>query len=505
VIRAIAQHARMNYIAPNDADFSEQVTLRYTGNPWQILSILRRRHSFEMTYEDGIWSFYRPDQAELINRTYQLRYTTHLSVKAGAGAGASMGGQEPSANTAGGVAQNSQASTGGAQNIFESSGESLLKNIKTILGIPLSGADMQIAEGGMAGAMPEISVKQRPTVAKQREGGIKSEVIYLADSNQLFIIATRQQHQMIEEYLKRADRPEPLIRIDTRLVETTRDPKSFLGIDPSGWGHPTVKLMDSSTNSSGSGNSGSNTTTTQNQSNLTTPPFDLGKLSSLRPPNTAVLSMSDVSFQLNLLKQDATSRVTNEPRLVTTNNREVSIESVIQEPYASSSQSTQYAGSTSAVGGTTASQLAYTKIGTVINILPQIQKGANGQRIVNLHIVMTVSGKVSDKNIYGQLVPVTSARSYRYNDIQVPDGYTLAIGGLDETTASEAENKIPLAGDIPVVGYLFKSKSKENTRRNLIAYITPTILDFPDAELTKSDYRPLSAGELVPEFAKSKR
>ena len=489
VIRAITQHAGMNYIAPNDGEFSDIVTLRYSGNPWQLLSILKRRHNFEMAYEDGLWTFYRQSPGLLISRTYQLRYNNQGEVKAGASGGltSSRSSDNGSSNRNGSSGSNgssSQASSGDRGNVFEPNNEKIVKDIKSLLGIPVTGLDAQISESGAVGEMPAISTKHAVAHEGKIEAG-KADVIYMADSNQLFIIATRQQHQYVEDFLKAADKPQTLIRIDAKLVETTRDPRSFLGIDPSGWAKPTVGLKSASSSESSSSSSSSG-------GNLSTPTFDLGKLSTLRAPDTAILSASDISFQLNMLKQDSSSRITNEPRLVTTNNREVSIESVIEEPYASSTTNNAVQG-TAGTSGQTQTQLERIKIGTVINVLPQIMRGENGQRYVNLNLVMTVSGKVGDKNIYGQLVPVTSSRSYRYN-AQVPDGYTLAIGGLDATTVSDAENKVPFAGDIPVVGYLFKSKAVQDTRSNLIAYITPTILDFANGDGQKAAYAPIPEG-----------
>lgn len=489
VIRAIALHSSMNYLAPNEDEFAEVVTLRYSGNPWQLLSILKRRHNFEMTFEDGIWSFYRTNPAELISRTYHLRYNNNVSVKSSGNNSAALAQSTNSSGGNGGGSTSQQAQTGGRGNIFESSGEQIVKDLKTLLGIPITGVDATIAAGGVVGELTPIAGGGNSHVAGKLDTP-KSDVIFLPDSNSLFVVAPRQQHQYVEEFLKAADKPQPLIRIDAKLIETNRDPRSFIGIDPSGYARPTVSLTDVSSSVGGDSSSTTGTDSQSSGGKLTTPPFDLGNLRTLRAPNAAVLSMSDISFQLNLLKQDAQSRVTNEPNLVTTNNREVAIESVIEEPYASSSTNNAFQGTAGSSGQTT-TQLDRIKIGTVINVLPQIMRGENGQRYVYLNLELTVSGKVGDKLVFGQLVPITSSRSYRYS-IAVPDGYTLAIGGLDETSISEAENKIPLAGDIPVVGYIFKSKTAANTRRNLIAYITPTILDFPGSlGVERAAYQPI--------------
>jgi type IV pilus biogenesis and competence protein pilQ len=59
----------------------------------------------------------------------------------------------------------------------------------------------------------------------------------------------------------------------------------------------------------------------------------------------------------------------------------------------------------------------------------------------------------------------------------VEDGGTLIVGGIYEEENSNAVNKVPLLGDIPVVGNLFKSRGRSERRRELLIFITPRIMD----------------------------
>lgn len=480
-LRAIAASSEMSYIAPPEKEFSEPVTLRFNGNPWSLLSILKRRHNFEMAYEDGIWTFYRPNAGALIARTYQLRYVSLATVKSN---GHSGGSAVISSNS--NSASSASATSSARGNIFSVETKEIIEKVKTLLGIPVTGMDALIADAGVVGEMAPIRTGAAPVAALESP---KSDVIYLSDSNQLFVIATSQQHQYVEEFLKVADTQQPLVRIDAILVETARDPRSFIGIDPSGYARPSVAIQSAQPGTTG-GSFGLNT---EGKGTLTTPPFNMGDLGSLAWPEYAVLSTTNLNFQLNLLQQDSTSIVKNRPRLMTSSNREVSIESVIEEPFASSTTNNAFQGSAGTAGQTTTS-LDRIKIGTIINVLPQVMRGSNGQRYVKLHVAITISGKVGDKSIFGQAVPITSSTSQSFV-VDVPDGYTLALGGLDETRESDIVNKVPIAGDIPVVGYLFKSKSTQNTKRNLIAYITPKIVDIQDADLVRSTYEAMPSEE----------
>jgi len=78
------------------------------------------------------------------------------------------------------------------------------------------------------------------------------------------------------------------------------------------------------------------------------------------------------------------------------------------------------------------------------------------------------------------LYPVTSSRVYNAS-LQVNSGYTLAVGGLETTGDTRIDNGIPLLQDIPGVGQLFKSKTRTRKKKNLIIFITPTLIVNPKA------------------------
>jgi len=64
--------------------------------------------------------------------------------------------------------------------------------------------------------------------------------------------------------------------------------------------------------------------------------------------------------------------------------------------------------------------------------------------------------------------------------ITVNDGMTVVVGGLIRTSKKDTEYKVPILGDIPLLGWFFKSKSKEDTKTNLLVFITPRIVTDPE-------------------------
>ena len=109
-----------------------------------------------------------------------------------------------------------------------------------------------------------------------------SQVIWNSDNNSLFVVANIQQHQLVEKYLETVDKPQPLIAVEVKFFETTKDPRKQMGVDWSG-------TMDGGYGLSLSGLS----------SNV-----DLNKIQNTNMPMTAILSGPDVQAKVLALVKD---------------------------------------------------------------------------------------------------------------------------------------------------------------------------------------------------------
>jgi len=289
------------------------------------------------------------------------------------------------------------------------------------------------------------------------------------------VVATRLQHMWVEGYLAAADQPQPLIGIEVKFFETSKDPSTEFGIDWSNTLGTTGTFNQVTAVTPGTSGQGAGVTTTQiaqtsggyraDLSNL----VSLGNLSTggLSAPTQAVLSAQDLSVQLRALLTDQTTTTVSYPRMVTTNNREVVIRSVVNQPVLGGSASTSLSG-----GSTTTSAISYLPIGTVINILPKKMPSNK----LNLNISITVSTIIGTQTIQGNPYPIASSRVYGA-PVEVDSGYTVAIGGLDEATEQETDTGVPVLNKIPIVGYLFKTHNKSKDHKNLMLFITPTLID----------------------------
>ena len=189
---------------------------------------------------------------------------------------------------------------------------------------------------------------------------------------------------------------------------------------------------------------------------------------------------------LTAIKQDDTSNVLSTPSVVTLDNQEASL-SVGQEIPVTTGE---------AVGDNFQNAfrtVTRQQVGTILKVTPQINEGG------------TVTLKVSQEtsSVAGQIIKsstdlITNKREISTTAL-VDDGNLLVIGGLIDDTSELHDDKVPVLGDIPVAGNLFKHTARKRERRNLMVFIRPTILRDEEsaqaATAKKLDY--LRAKELL--------
>lgn len=457
------------------------VTFTMRASPFLVLESIAKANGVSLIYENGVW-FLRPyDEKELIGRTYKLRYTPQENVVFQNEGGS--GGQQAATSSS---SQSGQMSVPNvtlqqSQLIFKVEEPGIVKEIKNMLKIPTKGVMGRLAADGSVGNFPEIPGQginpsgAQLTQTAAAELASEPTVTFNSDANALYIVATRQQHQWVEGFLTTVDQPQALIGIEVKFFETTKDPSKELGINWAGTLRPDPLNPGYEVALSGLTASTGATVemTSQNQAGQAlTPNFDYTTYNATvnTIPYSAVLTAADVRARIMAFMSDKQVSVVQYPRVLTINNREVAISNARNEPTVGGSSSTSAGG-----GSTTTSQIQYLPIGTQINILPKTMPDNS----VVLTVAITVSSIIDFVNITQNGItsayPRTSSRIYNAA-LQVDSGYTLAVGGLEEARDTRDDNGIPLLKDIPVAGYLFKSKARTRNKRNLIIFITPTII-----------------------------
>jgi len=171
---------------------------------------------------------------------------------------------------------------------------------------------------------------------------------------------------------------------------------------------------------------------------------------------------------IRALAGDSNNNILSTPTLVTMDNEEASIVVGQNVPFITGS----YTGSSSG-GGSTSPDNPFTTVerkdvGLTLKIKPQINEGD----AIKLEITQEVS-TISSSDVGVDLI--TNKREWS-TTVMVDDGQVLVLGGLIEDQLREGEQKVPGLGDIPILGWLFKSKTMNKTKINLMAFIHPVIL-----------------------------
>lgn len=176
----------------------------------------------------------------------------------------------------------------------------------------------------------------------------------------------------------------------------------------------------------------------------------------------------DFGALIQALSGDSQSNILSTPSLMTLDNQEASILVGQEVPFITGQFTGANSGSGSAVNPFQTIQRE--DIGVKLKIKPQINRGKS----IKLDIEQEVS---SIRQSVGRAADLITDKRTIKTSVLVDDGQLIVLGGLMDESAQESVQKVPLLGDIPVVGTLFRAKSSKRAKRNLMVFIYPLILD----------------------------
>lgn len=434
-VKALANACGMQYIAPSEDDFKDLVTVRAAGNPWRILCSLAEKYGFECEFKDDIWTFFKPQLDEIVVRTYQLRYNDLSETKISA----------PSISTGLG-SSGSGNSGGGSSSSFDAKTDVIVTGISEILKLPVTGAVALVARDGFVADLPDLPPPGFSVRFKQKDTNTSNFVKFLPASNRLVVGASRQAHKYVAEYLKSVDRPQRQMLVRVLFVETSANDNTDIGFSPTAAGNLKLSMNGSNTFSMGSPN--------------------------WATPTGSILNTASFEMALKAAQTAGKATICNRASVVCLNNQETAFNSGLQIPILDSSTATP-----SSAGSQTTSSIKYIQVGIDTRVMARVldaSEGVNGHETMRINLALSVSAQAGSSIIDGQPYPIVSERKYALPAL-VRNGETLAIGGLVATDSEKNDKKIPLLGDIPLLGWLFKSRTGTKDKRILNAYITPVL------------------------------
>jgi type IV pilus assembly protein PilQ len=295
-------------------------------------------------------------------------------------------------------------------------------------------------------------------------------------SNTLVLSDTPSSLSKLMPLIKSLDTETPQVLIEARFIETQKNPMKNLGIDWSGTllghqlsatGFRTAPGGDPTQPTSYATDpiSGANLTGFSMEKSLNGGPWN-APYALLNPGNAAVI--------LNYLNQDTDSELLANPRVVATDNVKTRISIAEQYPIPNFSFSEQTA-------SLQISGFDYKDIGIILTVTPRINR--------NDYITLDVQPEASSSTQNATLqsgggnsvsIPIINTRTAQ-TTVLIKSGNTLAIGGLMRVDVSDNYSKVPLMGDAPLLGRFFRNKSLSKTKRDLLIFLTPTIV-HPDQQ-----------------------
>ena len=307
-------------------------------------------------------------------------------------------------------------------------------------------------------------------------------------TNTMFFRETRSNIDKIRAVLAQIDKPTRQVMIEARLVEVTANPKQSYGINWAGTvGSSTqTQTFRFAGSQPGTGDQivvdnngvphtvpGTPATGVYNATRGTLTGFDFFRSTSdifnALGGQFAILSVPQMSATLRLLNEDSDAEFLANPRVVTADNQQAKIEITRNQPVPQLNFNEQTA--QAVFGG-----FQDKKFGNTLLVRPSVNK----DNFITLSVKPEISNKVGDQpfTFAGATVvsPIIDTRTLDSN-VLIKSGDTLAVGGLLQDEQTKARSKVPILGDIPILGYPFQERLNARTKRNLLVFVTPTIID----------------------------
>ncbi len=337
--------------------------------------------------------------------------------------------------------------------------------------IPLENSNVEDMEKILSKIVPQMtgSTGGVGPIGKGGKPVPKAVIASDVERNALIVLANAEQYQNILDTVKKLDIEKSQVYIQAKIVEVNTNLAENIGIKYglNGGAITSNGLFSLAANAGAPALTlsqellqflnGNQVTHFDNNGNAYTTTEQSFKFSNIS-------KVFALGAQLDLLKQNGAAQILSKPSILSTNNKESTIyvgrtQSILTQ----SQQSTQ--GSSNVLNN-----YSREDIGITLKVKPRLS--ANNK--VSLEIETTIedilpgSGASADR-------PTTTKRSVKTNAI-VNHAETIILGGLIKSSDGSSVTKVPILGDIPIIGRLFRSHGKSNSKVNVVIYITPYII-----------------------------
>ena len=329
----------------------------------------------------------------------------------------------------------------------------------------------------------------------------RSHVLADQRTSQMIVVATDPEQDSVDTLVNQLDKPTRQVLIETKLVEVSSTPSTAKGVNWSGTvaaqnvsfgnglaqansqtvapGTPTTSTFGGHSFTTSPSYSTTTTINSSSQPSLLPGGLSWNTLTGLTPA-IGFLNADGVQAVLSFLNQSYDAQTLSTPRVVTLDNEPATIAVTRDFPVINVTASTAGVSSGS-------SSITYSNIGTTLQVTPRIT--------ANDYIWLKVIPDVS--SYFNTISKVIAGNTYQADvfdsrhietQVMIPDGNTLVMGGLVEDNPTASYTQVPVLGNIPYLGWAFKSENVSMDKENLVIFITPTIVKDTDFQPASTDF-----------------
>ena len=290
--------------------------------------------------------------------------------------------------------------------------------------------------------------------ATGNQAGLKNLVINTdVSTNSIIAFGTPEQIQIVTHLLRELDVPYQQVLLEAQMVALSKNASKSLGVD---WNWSTLTIASKSTTTTGSNSSSSSSSST------TAAFFPMFMVTG---GDGNKYSMG-VNATLNALITKGDGKLLARPNVLTFNGNKATIFIGDQLPVVIPNSASN--------GGTVTYTTSYKNAGITLSYVPRIND--DGQISASVFVEVSTPTSVT-LNVGGQKTDAyqITTRSAQTN-VRMKDGDTLVIGGLISTKEAKSFNKVPLLGDLPILGQLFRSVSNSKEESEVVIFLKAKVV-----------------------------
>ncbi|MGE4407317.1 type II secretion system secretin GspD [Pseudomonas sp.] len=287
----------------------------------------------------------------------------------------------------------------------------------------------------------------------------RQNILIRADEslNALVLLADPELIGTLESIVRQLDIPRAQVMVEAAIVEVSGDITDALGVQ---W------AIDARGSTGGVGgvnfgNTGISVGSVLNAINENEIPSNL--------PDGAIIGIGSRSFGalITALSSNSKSNLLSTPSLLTLDNQEAEILVGQNVPFQTGSYTTDASGATNPF-----TTIERQDIGVTLKVTPHINEGAT----LRLQIEQEISSIAPSASLTAQAVDLVTNKRAIKSTILAEDGQVIVLGGLIQDDVTRTNAKVPLLGDIPLLGALFRSTQETHIKRNLMVFLRPTVI-----------------------------